>query len=129
MRVAMPHHDGEVAPCFEYSARFTIFSISRNKVVSKADFVLQSQNELDRVRLLRDQGVTVLICGGIQDAFEGLLSASGIRVLSWVSGTINEVLSLFLEDRLIPGSARPGSARWASATARNTGMPIHEKEE
>jgi predicted Fe-Mo cluster-binding NifX family protein len=122
MRVAIPHHDGQVAPCFEYSAHFTIFSVSKNKVVAQTDFTLQSQEELDRVRLLRDQGVTVLICGGIQNAFEGLLPAAGVRVFSWVSGTVNEVLGLFLENKLVSGSARPGASERASARAPKTGI-------
>lgn len=128
MRVAIPHHEGEVAPCFEYSAHFTIFSVTRNKVGTQTDFTLKSQKELDRVRLLRDQEVTVLICSGIQDAFEGLLLASGIRVLSWVSGTVSEVLGLFLEDKLVSGSARPGASGGASPLHPKPGSPIHEKE-
>ena len=84
MKVAIPHHNGEVTPCFEYTAGITIFLVRKKKVIAQTDFVLQSKEELDRVRLLRDQGVTVLICSGIQDAHEGLLQASGIRVISWV---------------------------------------------
>jgi predicted Fe-Mo cluster-binding NifX family protein len=128
MRVAIPHHDGEVAPCFEYSAHFTVFSISRNRVIAQMDFILQSRKELDRVRLLRDQKVAVLICSGIQDALEGLLAAAGIRVFSWISGPVSEVLDLFLEDKLISGSARPRASRGASHTATKTGSPIHEEE-
>jgi predicted Fe-Mo cluster-binding NifX family protein len=128
MRVAIPHHDDEVAPCFEYSAHFTIFSVNKNKVVAQTEFTLQSQKELDRVRLLRDQGVSVLICHGIQDAFEGLLPAAGIRVFSWVSGTVSEVLGLFLEDKLISGSARPGRREECLPQHQKMRSSIHEKE-
>ena len=100
MRVAIPHHDGEVAPCFEYSANITIFSVRRSRVVGQMDFTLRSKEALDRVRLLRDQEVTTLICGGLQDAFEDLLLASGIRVISWVSGEVSEVLGLSLQHKL-----------------------------
>jgi predicted Fe-Mo cluster-binding NifX family protein len=126
MRVAIPHHDGEVAPCFEYSAHFTVFSISRNRVIAQMDFILQSRKELDRVRLLRDQKVAVLICSGIQDALEGLLSAAGIRVFSWISGPVSEVLNLFLENKLTSGSARASNG--ASHTATKTGSPTHEEK-
>ena len=122
MKVAIPHHDEEVTPCFEYTDGITIYSIRKNRVIAQTDFTLQSKRELDRVRLLRDQGVTVLICSGIQDAHERLLLASGIRVISWVSGKVREVLRLFLQNKLIPGSARPGAQRGGSATEPEEGI-------
>jgi predicted Fe-Mo cluster-binding NifX family protein len=109
MKVAIPHHKGEVAPCFEYTAAITIYSVRRNRVFTQADFALQSKEELDRIRLLRDQGVTVLICSGIQAAHEGLLLASGIRVISWISGKVSEVLPLFLKNSLVTGTTSPGA--------------------
>jgi predicted Fe-Mo cluster-binding NifX family protein len=111
MRVAIPHHGGEVAPCFEYSANISIFSIRKNSVVAQMDFTLRSKEALDRVRLLRDQGVTVLICGGIQDTFESLLLAAGIRVISWVTGEVRDLLDLFLQNKLVPGSILTGAGR------------------
>lgn len=102
MKVAIPHHDGEVTPCFEYTAGITIYSIRKNRVMVQTDFSLQSKEDLDRIRLLRDQGVTVLICSGIQTVHKELLLASGIQVLSRVSGKVSEVLRLFLRNRLAP---------------------------
>jgi predicted Fe-Mo cluster-binding NifX family protein len=106
MKVAIPHCGEQVAPCFEATTTITIFTIRRHKVVARTSFSLQSREALDRVRLLRDQGVCTLICCGLQASFEDLLLASGIRVLSWVSGSVDELLDLFLEDRLVPGTGR-----------------------
>jgi predicted Fe-Mo cluster-binding NifX family protein len=117
MKVAVPHHDGEVTPCFEYTAGITIYTVRRNRVVAQTDFTLQSKEELDRIRILRDQGVAVLICSGIQWAHEGLLLASGIRVISWVSGNVSEVLGLFLQNKLVPH--RPGKKEGGSDTAQH----------
>ena len=105
-KVAIPHYQNEVAPCFEASAAITIFTVRRRKVVKKISFSLQSRESLDRVRLLRDQEVGTLICGGLQSSFEDLLRAGGIRVFSWVTGSVEELLGLFLEGQLIPGTGR-----------------------
>ena len=48
------------------------------------------------MRLLRDQEVDTIICGGVQDVFEDLVRASGIQVISWVSGSVDDLLELFL---------------------------------
>jgi predicted Fe-Mo cluster-binding NifX family protein len=106
MKVAIPHHGEEVAPRFEYTGGITIYEIHKKRVVTQTDFTLRSEEEMDRVRLLKDQGVSVLICSGIQAAHEDLLTASGIQVISWVSGKVNEVLHLFLENMLVPRSDR-----------------------
>ncbi len=106
MKVAMPRFDQEVAPCFEHSATITIFTIKGGKQVNRMDFAVQSCKPLDRVRLLRDQSVDTLICGGVQDVFEDLLESAGIHVISWVSGDVKSLLNRFIHGELVSGSGR-----------------------
>jgi predicted Fe-Mo cluster-binding NifX family protein len=103
VKVAIPRFEEEVAPCFEYSADIAIFTIRGRKVVAQKGFPLQSRDVFDRFRLLRDQQVKTLICGGVQDFFEDLLCANGIHVISWVTGSVDELLDLFIRGRLSPG--------------------------
>jgi predicted Fe-Mo cluster-binding NifX family protein len=101
VKVAIPRFGESVAPCFGYSATITIFTIRKGKVVDHADFCLQSREILDRVRLLRDQEVGTLICGGVQEPLEDVLRASGVRVISWVNGRVEELLECFLRGELV----------------------------
>ena len=107
MKIAIPRHGELIAPCFEWCATITIFVVRGKQVVDHIDFSLQSQDPVDRVRLLRDQGVDTLVCGGLQDSFEDLVAANGIRVFSWVSGRVEDLLRHLLEGRLTSGTA-PG---------------------
>ena len=111
MKVAVPRFGEDIAPCFEYSATITIFTFRGKKIVDVTDFTLQSRDALDRFRLLRDQQVKTLICGGLQDYFEDLLKANGINVISWVSGNVEKLLERFIEGRLVsnPRSLFAGS--------------------
>lgn len=104
MKVAMPRLGTSVAPCFEYSATFAVFTIEEGEVLSQVDFPLQSREPLDRVRLLRDQEIDMVICGGVGEKYEALLRASGIQVISWVTGTVEDLLRMFLRGQLVPGS-------------------------
>ncbi|MBI5489062.1 MAG: NifB/NifX family molybdenum-iron cluster-binding protein [Deltaproteobacteria bacterium] len=108
MKVAVPRFAEQVAPCFEYSATITIFSIRRHEVVEQQDFRLQSRDALDRVRLMRDQQVDTLICGGLHERVEQMLCASGIRVISWVAGEVDDLLNRYIDGRLTAGEGRPG---------------------
>ena len=114
MKVAIPRFQERVAPCFEYSATIAIFTIESGRVAEQQDFTLQSRLALDRVRLLRDQEVDVLICGGLQDSFEDLVKARGIAVISWVTGEVEPLLARFLRGELTAGtkhgSRSPGAA-------------------
>ena len=93
-----------VAPCFGYCAMVSIFTIQNDRIVDQIDFPLSSHEPLDRIRLLRDQKVHTLICGGMQDVFASMLAAHGIRVISWVSGNIDDLLKMHLRGQLIQGA-------------------------
>ncbi|MCX7014955.1 MAG: hypothetical protein NTW86_20785 [Candidatus Sumerlaeota bacterium] len=111
MKVAIPRFGESVAPCFEYCATMAIFTIEHGEIVDQVDFPLRSREPFDRVRLLRDQGVEVVICGGVHDAIENALRAHNLRVISWVSGEVEELLRQFLEGRLVAGAGRLGAAK------------------
>jgi predicted Fe-Mo cluster-binding NifX family protein len=95
-----------VAPCFEYCATMAIFTIEDGRITDQIDFPLCSKEPLDRVRLLRDQDVETIICGGVQNVFEDLVRASGVQMISWVSGSVDDLLELFTRGRLVAGTDR-----------------------
>ena len=103
-KVAIPRYGESVAPCYGYAATVAIFTIADGVVVEQRDFTLTSPRVLDRVRLLRDQGVDTLICGGVQDRFEDIIRANGIQVLSWVSGNAEDLLREYLRGALNAGA-------------------------
>ena len=101
MKIAVPRYEEEVAPCFDYSVTIVVYTAVNKKIVSQKEFTISSQWPVDRIRLLRDQGVDVLICGGIQDRFEDMVRGSGIEVISWVSGRVEDLLEQYLDKKLI----------------------------
>jgi predicted Fe-Mo cluster-binding NifX family protein len=113
VKVAMPRFGESIAPCFGYSVTFTIFTIKRGKVVDQIDFHLQSSDMLDRVRLLRDQQVGTLICGGLQERLQDMLETNGVRVISWVSGRVDELLGCFLRGELVARTECVGAGKEA----------------
>lgn len=107
MRVAIPRMGETVAPCFEYCATMAIFNVTDAGFVDQVDFPLRSREPFDRVRLLRDQKVDVVICGGMQTFYEDLLKASGFEVISWVSGLVDDLLALYIRGELESGTELP----------------------
>ncbi len=108
MKVAIPRMGERVAPCFEYCATMAIFNVAESGVVEQVDFPLQSREPFDRIRLLKDQKVDAVICGGVQSFYEDLLKAGGFQVTSWVSGFVDDLLALFIRGELASGTELPG---------------------
>ena len=100
MRIAIPRYEDEVAPCFDYSVTIVIFDIVNRRIVDEKEYTLSSQWAVDRIRLLRDQKVDVLICGGIQDRFEDMVRGNGMELISWVSGKVEDLLEQYLNKTL-----------------------------
>jgi len=100
-----------------------IFTIEAGRVVDQCDFPLRSRDPFDRVRLLRDQQVHTIICGGIQDTYEDAVRASGMRVVSWVSGRVDDLLELFLRGRLAADAGPAGAGGPRSTRGREGAAP------
>jgi len=107
VRIAIPRMGETVAPCFEYCCTMAIYTTSGRHILDQIDFPIRSREPLDRVRLLRDQKVETLICGGMQDVFEKMLRGSGFEVISWVAGSVEDLLDMYLRGRLVPGTELP----------------------
>jgi predicted Fe-Mo cluster-binding NifX family protein len=104
VKVAVPRMGERVAPCLEYCATMAIFTLEGSRIIGQTDIPLRSRDPFDRVRLLRDQQVDTIICGGIQGIYEDALRATGIQVVSWVSGSVDDLLALFISGQLVPGT-------------------------
>ena len=109
MKIAIPRFGESVAPCFEHSCTMAIFTVEDGQIIDQSDVPLQSRVPFDRIRLMKDKRVDTVICGGVQASYEDMLGANDIQVISWVSGKVEDLLSLFMQGRLVPGTARLGN--------------------
>ncbi len=96
-----------IAPCFEHCSTMAVFQTDPVGGLDQIDFPLRSRDPFDRVRLLRDREVDCVICGAIQDVYEDILRISGFEVISWVSGFVEDLLTLYLRGHLQSGAMLP----------------------
>ncbi|MDL1876159.1 hypothetical protein FBQ85_13445 [Cytophagia bacterium CHB2] len=57
-------------------------------------------NPLEKINMLMQLGVEVVICGGITEICSNKFNDSGMQVIPWVRGEAEEVLSQFLAGKL-----------------------------
>lgn len=104
MKIAIPNNNGEVNQHFGQSQEFSIIEMDNDNNIVKVEDLqaagLQHQHE-GLAGLLKDQGVEVVIVGGIGAGALDALEAGGIKVLFGASGLIKDVAETFARGEFI----------------------------
>lgn len=112
MRLAIPEHQGRVAPVFDCCRRMLIFlqNPEEHKLVEDQDWSIVPR--LARPKRLKELMVELLICGGISCWMEDQISGQGIRVIPWIAGGLDEVLAALRQGRIFdPCYTMPGRGK------------------
>ena len=96
MRVAIPVWNDRVSPVFDAASRLMLVDVKGGVERARREEALPETFLARRARQLAELGVTVLICGAISRPLVALLEASGITVLAWTAGPVNDVLQAYL---------------------------------
>ena len=109
MRIAIPIWNGDVSSAFEFAHRLLLVDIQNGSETSRSEISLSPEPIPPRASRLKGLGVDVLICGAISRSLASLVAASGIKVLPYVVGPVDEILKAYLTGRLIQSQfAMPG---------------------
>ena len=113
MRVAIPQWRGRVAPVFDVAGHLVLIDIQDNRETHREHGRLLKSQVPERVAELAAYGVDVLICGAISASLQSRIVASGVRVIAFICGAVDEVLAAHLNGTLVdPAFAMPGCRRW-----------------
>jgi len=114
MKIAVPIWNGFVSSVFDFAHKLLLVDIENAKVVNQSEVALESQLLSQRTGNLKNLGVDVLICGAISQALANMVTASGIQVLPYVTGRVDDVLQAYITGQLEqPQFTMPGY--WAGA--------------
>ena len=93
----------------------TAFSLDGNQIASSLgssrEFLLLNDDDTQEIRsakgnmaeFLHKNQITTLICNNIGNCMLEILNRRQIRVIPGISGTIDEVLTLYRQKQLVPG--------------------------
>lgn len=108
MRLAIPEHQGRVAPVFDACRRILIVDeAEESRTISVEDW--SHANRHNRPARLKELEIDTLLCGGISCRMEERIRALDIELTPWLAGEVNEILAAFREGRISdPQYAMPG---------------------
>lgn len=98
--LAIPVYQERISPLLDVSKKYAIFEIVDDEVKQKLLIEVHAESEPLRIDKLKELGVSVIICGAVSDFVTRLVLAKGIRLISWVSGPVDEIIERYTGDAL-----------------------------
>ncbi|MBF0550180.1 MAG: hypothetical protein HQK60_06565 [Deltaproteobacteria bacterium] len=102
MRVAVTLFHDRVSPWFDYAPNLAVFTIEDRTVISRQDYSWSGMLVPDRTSQILAMNLDLLICGGIENRLARFLTSNGLKMVSFVSGELDEVMAVFLTDQITP---------------------------
>lgn len=100
MKTAFAYWDNRIAPVFDTARQIHIVESDGGRVVRKEDSALPDAPPWAKAHRLADLGIETLVCGAISRSLAELVAASGIEVVSFVTGGLDEVVGAALRGGL-----------------------------
>ncbi len=109
MKIAIPIYNDSVSNVFDFATRLLLVDIENDKETNRSEVALESQSLSQRAGQIKTLEVDVLVCGAISRVLANMVATSGIQVLPYVTGNINDVLQAYLTGQLVkPEFSMPG---------------------
>lgn len=100
MKIAVAFQNGQVLQHFEHGEQFKIYDAEIGRILSSQVISAAGGGHGPLVGFLRQQGVQLLICGGIGDNARIALAAAEIQLYPGVAGGADDVVEALLHGTL-----------------------------
>jgi predicted Fe-Mo cluster-binding NifX family protein len=100
MNIAIPIHGNRVMPRFGCTREMMIVTVEDGRIVSSKRVIVNPQTWVSFPARLAEEGVSVMICGGIHPRFQQALQGQNIQLVWGVVGDWQEVLQAYLNGTL-----------------------------
>ena len=132
MNIALTVWENRISPVFDSARTLLVAEIKDQEVVSRfVEKFNQSilSNLADMVSRLNLLKIDVLICGAISQMPANMVEASGIKLIPFISGNIEDVIAAYIKDEpIIPTFLMPGCGRRHRGNSRGKYFRIDMKE-
>ena len=100
MKIAVTYEGGLIFQHFGHTAAFKIYEIENDEIKSAQVVDTNGSGHGALAGFLQEQGVNVLICGGIGGGAQVALANAGIQLFGGVSGDADEAVQALLAGQL-----------------------------
>ncbi|MCK5851765.1 hypothetical protein KAH27_01940 [bacterium] len=112
MKIALSTFNDNLSVAFDFADSLQIFSVEDGIAKRGNEHLLQNVNSTARAAEIKKLDIEILICGCISRCSYEILTQLGIEVISHVSGTVDKILSAYLNKEISkPEFCMPGFGR------------------
>jgi predicted Fe-Mo cluster-binding NifX family protein len=97
MRIAVSIWEDKISPVLDTASKLLIVENETQTKSSRFETNLFEQDVPQRCSFIRGLDLDVLICGAVSRQLAGMLKASGIKIISGISGPAEDVLEAYLQ--------------------------------
>lgn len=101
MKIAATYDNGNIFQHFGKTEFFKVYEVEDNKVVSSEVISSNGTGHGALAGLLADQGISVLICGGIGGGAQAALAEAGVELCSGAQGDVDAAVDAYLKGELV----------------------------
>ncbi len=110
MKIAITIWGNRISPVFDSATTLMIADIEKSVITNRIFKEFSSKKILSQtISILKKYQAKVLICGAITDTHSQKIEQNGIKLISFITGNADKVLTAYIKDRqrifdfLMPG--------------------------
>jgi predicted Fe-Mo cluster-binding NifX family protein len=100
MKIAIPVWNNCVSSAFDFANRLLLVDIQNGSENNRKEISLKRESIPQKANKLKSLGAEVLICGAISRSLASQVTSSGIELLPYVLGPVDEILNAYLTGQL-----------------------------
>ena len=105
MKIAVTYENGSVFQHFGHTEQFKLYEVEDGQIRSTRLVDSKGSGHGALAGVLKQQGVDLLICGGIGPGAQNALAEQGIALCAGASGSADEAVAAFLRGELVNSGA------------------------
>ena len=117
LRIALSAWNGRISPVFDVAQKLLLVDVAGGREVARTLIEMNEQAFALRAAKLKGLGANVLLCGAISKPLVALIASSRVKVVPFLAGEVEDVLTAYLDSRLpapefmMPGCPCPARGR------------------
>jgi predicted Fe-Mo cluster-binding NifX family protein len=112
MKLAIPVWQSRISPVFDTAENLMVLEVDGGREISRMEYPLSELTPFRRAKQLAELHVDVLVCGAISRPLRDLMKKSGVKVIPWISGELQEIIPRYLDGQPLDGKfLMPGCGR------------------
>jgi len=109
MKLGLAVWNGRVSPVFDTARHLLVLEVENGQVALRLEQDMRTDEPVQKAARLAELGIETLVCGAVSRPLAEMIAARGIRLIPFVAGGTDEVITAFLAGALpSPDLSMPG---------------------